>query len=136
MGTNRSATGVSQPGTGSLPCLSCHDGQQAVDAIINMPGSGRYDPSGAPSTVFPGSWPNASGSHDGLSSTGCLACHGPTPPPFANTAANFTVAAIGTDLRNDHPVGVNFPTATGAGTDWKTPSGGGGPGHGGNQVFR
>ena len=33
---------VSQPGVNSLTCLSCHDGQTAVDSVINMPGSGRY----------------------------------------------------------------------------------------------
>ena len=30
---------------------------------------------------------------------------------------------IGTDLTNDHPVGVTFPAATGSGTDWNTPGG-------------
>lgn len=112
---------VSQPGGASLPCLSCHDGQQAVDAIINMPGSGRYNPS--PDTSFLNSWPTASGSHDGLNGAGCLACHNPSGPGFAATATDFTVFAIGTDLRNDHPVGVNFPTVNGAGTDWKSPTG-------------
>ncbi|OGT04398.1 MAG: hypothetical protein A2143_07660 [Gallionellales bacterium RBG_16_57_15] len=28
------------PGGASLACLSCHDGQTAIDSIINMPGSG------------------------------------------------------------------------------------------------
>ena len=28
---------VSQPGAASLTCLSCHDGQTAVDSVINMP---------------------------------------------------------------------------------------------------
>ena len=35
---------ISQPGAASLTCLSCHDGQTAVDSIINMPGAGRYNP--------------------------------------------------------------------------------------------
>lgn len=112
---------VVQPGASSLLCLSCHDGQQAVDAIINMPGSGRYNAS--PDTAFLNSWTNASGSHDGLNDAGCLACHNPTAPAYANTASDFTVAAIGTDLRNDHPVGVSYPTTNGNGTDWKTPDG-------------
>lgn len=112
---------VSQPGGASLPCLSCHDGQQAIDAIINMPGSGRYNPS--PDNTFLNSWPAASGSHDALNGAGCLACHNPAGPGFAATASDFTVFAIGTDLRNDHPVGVNFPAVNGSGTDWKSPTG-------------
>jgi hypothetical protein len=43
--------------------------------------------------------------------------------PFAPTATDFTVFAIGTDLRDDHPVGVSYPASNGAGTDWKTPGG-------------
>lgn len=112
---------VEAPGAASLPCLSCHDGSQAVDAIINMPGSGRYNP--APDTAFLDTWPSASGSHDGLNGVGCLACHSPSAPGFAATATDFTIFAIGTDLRNDHPVGVNFPTTSGIGTDWNTPGG-------------
>jgi hypothetical protein len=33
------------------------------------------------------------------------------------------VAFIGTDLTNDHPVGITFPTTNGPGTDFKTPTG-------------
>lgn len=114
---------VSQPGGSSLACLSCHDGQQAVDAIINMPGSGKYDP--APGFAFLETWPSAPGAHLGLSAdnVGCLSCHAPGGFAFANSAGDFTVAAIGTDLRNDHPVGVNYPTVNGGSTDWKAPSG-------------
>ncbi len=30
---------------------------------------------------------------------------------------------LGTDLRNDHPVGITFPALNGPGTDWNTPAG-------------
>lgn len=33
-------------GSVSLACLSCHDGTQAMDVVINSPGSGNYDPNG------------------------------------------------------------------------------------------
>src|SRR5210317_742259 len=33
-------------GSVSLACLSCHDGTQAMDVVLNQPGSGGYDPSG------------------------------------------------------------------------------------------
>ena len=34
-------------GSVSLACLSCHDGAQAMDSMINAPGSGNYNASGA-----------------------------------------------------------------------------------------
>lgn len=118
----------SQPGAASLVCLSCHDGQQAMDAIMNMPGSGRYNPTpndGSPtSTTFLNAWNNSRGPdalvHAGLNpnfALGCLACHSSGAGVVGAGAADFTVALIGTDLRDDHPVGVRLPT----GTDWKTP---------------
>ena len=115
----------SQPGAASLVCLSCHDGQQAVDAIMNMPGSGRY--SSTPNNAFLQTWaPNPSGLgpfvHVGLKQAECLACHSSTAGVVGTGAADFTIAAIGTDLRDDHPVGVRFPTTNGTGTDWKTPN--------------
>ncbi len=117
----------SQPGAASLVCLSCHDGQQAVDAIMNMPGSGRYQAN--PDAGFLNSWNNSRGPdatiHIGLNPTpalGCLTCHSPSGGIPGTGATDFRVAAIGTDLRDDHPVGVNFPTTNGTGTDWKSPN--------------
>lgn len=117
---------VTQPGVNSLTCLSCHDGQTAVDAIINMPGSGRYNvgmETSDANTGFLSSWVNPSAipaqSH-GRIGTECAACH--SPAGGAAGATDFTAFIIGTDLRNDHPVGVRFPTTAGAGTDWKDPS--------------
>lgn len=118
---------ASQPGAASLVCLSCHDGQQAVDAIMNMPGSGRYSATPNNSTFLNNSWNNSSGPdatvHLGLKQGECLACHSSNAGFIGAGAADFTVAAIGTDLRDDHPVGVKYPTINGDGTDWKTPGG-------------
>jgi hypothetical protein len=117
---------VSQPGVNSLSCLSCHDGQTAMDSIINMPGPGpeRYKASQATSTdqAFLSTWPGAGPDavHQALNPAGCLACHGGVAIPGA---PDFRVAFIGTDLTNDHPVGITFPTANGPGTDFKTPTG-------------
>jgi hypothetical protein len=120
---------VSQPGVNSLSCLSCHDGQTAMDSIINMPGSAvaggpaRYRAEQAVSTnqAFLSGWaPGTTESHQGLSPAECLVCHGPAVIPGA---PDFRIAAIGTDLTNDHPVGITFPTTNGAGTDFKTPTG-------------
>ena len=139
LGTSTASQTYSQPGAGSLPCLSCHDGQVAIDSIINMPGSGRYDASQgtAQNSGFLDSWPGGPGEsfyggHGNLNNSAaamneygsCMSCHsvnGNQNDP--NYIPTFDVFYIGTDLRNDHPVGVTFPTTTGVGTDWRTPTG-------------
>ncbi|MCR4299338.1 MAG: cytochrome c3 family protein [Gallionella sp.] len=137
LGTSSLTQVVSQPGAASLSCLSCHDGQTAIDSIVNMPGSGLY--SAAQMTTqneaFLNSWTGSKanpGMHSGLNSVdpnlGCLVCHSPagaqgawTSTP-AYTYLDFTVFALGTDLTNDHPVGVTFPSTSGPGTDFNTPA--------------
>ena len=118
LGTTSLTQPVSRPGTNSITCLSCHDGTVAVDSIINMPGSGQYNPSPDRNTVqntaFLNSWqPGPGGSrssaHMRLANTSCLSCHSPGAGEVGAGATDFTVFAIGTDLRNDHPVGVLFP---------------------------
>ncbi|HLA35347.1 MAG TPA: cytochrome c3 family protein [Rhodocyclaceae bacterium] len=71
-------------GSISLACLSCHDGSQAMDNMINQPGSGGYAAGGA---VLPGGvWAGAN-----------------------QTAGQMTgVANLGKDLSNDHPVGIQY----------------------------
>ena len=77
-GTVSTATSV------SLGCLSCHDGTQAMDNMINAPGSGNYNAAGA---RLPGAtWTGAAA--DGLMPTG--------------------IAMLSTDLSNDHPVAIQF----------------------------
>lgn len=116
---------VSQPGANSLACLSCHDGQTAVDSIVNMPGSGGYSEAQktGQNNAFLDTWNNTRGQdatvHIGLKDGECLACHSSGAGFLGAGAADFTVAAIGTDLTNDHPVGVKLPS----GSDWNTPGG-------------
>jgi hypothetical protein len=134
---------VAQPGAASLPCLSCHDGSQAIDAIINMPGSGQYSPAAQPWTyampiaAVPPGGARKSSQHQGLgvsydnsgatiANGSCMSCHAPDGGSFGigfGVATSFAVFNIGTDLKNDHPVGVNFPVTNGPGTDWKAPTG-------------
>ena len=132
LNTSSLTQAVSQPGGSSLTCLSCHDGQTAVDSIINMPGSGRYDAAQATSQndTFLSLWDNARGPdaaiHIGLNpvaGAGCLACHAAGAGFVGAGATDFTVFAIGTDLKNDHPVGVTFPATGVATADFKKPDG-------------
>ncbi len=128
LGTASLTQPVSQPGLNSLLCLSCHDGQTAVDSIISMPGSGRYQVSQETSqdNAFLDTWNNTRGPdatvHGGLKMGECLVCH--SPGTFVGASApDFRIAMIGTDLRNDHPVGVAFPQVNGPGTNFNTPWG-------------
>ncbi|VAW84102.1 Cytochrome c family protein [hydrothermal vent metagenome] len=72
---------IGQVGSVSLACLSCHDGQIAMDSLLNAPGSGN------PSTAD-WTFSGATMSSDGLLTSG--------------------IALVGLDLRNDHPVGILY----------------------------
>lgn len=79
-------------GSVSLACLSCHDGTQAMDNIINAPGSGGFDTTGGGPTGRGYTWDTTTGRVD---ADGKLI--------GANNAA-----LLGTDLRNDHPIGIQY----------------------------
>lgn len=88
-------------GSVSIACMSCHDGTQAMNTVINAPGSGNYNATGAP---MAGAWTGANQTGGRIS---------------AGLITNLT-----TDLRNDHPIGIQYagggftattPTARAAG---------------------
>ncbi|WP_201494115.1 cytochrome c3 family protein [Rubrivivax sp. A210] len=79
---------VAPVGSISMACLSCHDGTQAMDNIINAPGSGGYDTTG--------------GGNDGLTYTWA----GSNVTAAGRIAGGITL--IGTDLSNDHPIGIQY----------------------------
>lgn len=81
---------VGKPGAVSLACLSCHDGAQAMDNIINAPGSGGYDPTGGGADGRGFTWV---GNHQ---INGKL------------INAGGSAAMLGTDLSNDHPIGLDY----------------------------
>jgi predicted CXXCH cytochrome family protein len=82
LGTS-SLDGATAPvGSVSIACLSCHDGAQAMNTAINAPGSGTA----GDATWSGGSWTGANQS--GGKITG--------------------VALLGVDLRNDHPIGIQY----------------------------
>ena len=75
-------------GSTSLACLSCHDGTQALDNLINAPGSGGFNADGGGANGAAYTW-----SGSGVNSSGRI----------TNGATN-----LGTDLRNDHPIGIAY----------------------------
>jgi predicted CXXCH cytochrome family protein len=75
--------GVAPVGSVSIACLSCHDGSQAMDTMINTPGSGTTAFNvGTPADPLDGFWTGAD-----------------RPQGIAN---------LGTDLVNDHPIGIQY----------------------------
>jgi mono/diheme cytochrome c family protein len=105
------------PGVNSLTCLSCHDGVTAIDSIINMPGSGGFMKSQETmqNDDFLDTWDNAQGpdatQHMGLKlgpGQSCLECHSSFAGLVGTGASDFIVFAVGTELFNDHPVGVPY----------------------------
>jgi hypothetical protein len=133
LGSSSITSDIQQPGINSLACLSCHDGTLGVDSVINMPGSGGYsvNQQTGQNNGFLDTWasefggnPNAHIGLDGVNeAAGCLACHSTNAPAaIGQFATDFRLFAIGTDLTNDHPVGISLPP-NGAGTDFNSPTG-------------
>ena len=81
-------SGEAPIGSVTLACLSCHDGTQAMDTVLNLPGSGGY---------------NAAGQQIDVSAIGVMTG---TPVPM-----------LGTDLSNDHPVSMQYGGGGATSTD-------------------
>jgi len=102
LGTTTLDGAVAPVGSVSLACLSCHDGTQALNVMINAPGSGNYNPAGF---ALSGTW------------TGPAAT---ATPVGSLNYATASIVNIGTDLRNDHPIGIQYG---GGGETVTTPTG-------------
>ncbi|MCB1888260.1 MAG: hypothetical protein KDH20_11695 [Rhodocyclaceae bacterium] len=68
-------------GSVSAACLSCHDGTQAMDSMVNEPGSGA-------DTIASFTWTGTRQTNGQLNGT--------------------TIANLGADLTNDHPIGIQY----------------------------
>jgi len=82
-------------GSVSLACLSCHDGAQAMDNVINAPGSGGYDPTGGGPTGLAYTW-----------NSGTIAGRVDADGRMTNSAT--TLSMLSTDLSNDHPISIQY----------------------------
>lgn len=66
-------------GSVSIACLSCHDGTQAMNAVINVPGSGTSDQSGELTSAM-----------------------------VDDSTGTIGIPNLGTDLSNDHPISMQY----------------------------
>ncbi len=89
-------TPVGAPGTLSLLCLSCHDGIGAFNVLLYYTGN-PINPFGSHGNRF-GDYNLADPNIGPLNIGGAYNCVGPT-------------CSGGDDLRDDHPIGVNYDTA-------------------------
>lgn len=117
-GVTIAGTTAADVGGVSLACLSCHDGSQAMDSMVNAPGPGGYDANGPRAST------GAAGTVMGGTPVGVFGGDG----KIGSGAAN-----LGTDLSNDHPIGILYGGAAcgSDGDDWKcyTAVGAGGAGY-------
>lgn len=82
-------------GSVSAACLSCHDGTQAMDAVINSPGSNTTG------TVGANLWSEAS-------VTGHMSDLAAADGHWYGGATRGDMIFLGTDLRNDHPISMQY----------------------------
>lgn len=87
LGTTSLDGAVAPVGSVSIACLSCHDGTQAMNVVINAPGSGLA----GDATFTGGTW------------TGPAATAG-----VIGSLGYASIVNIGKDLTNDHPVGIQY----------------------------
>ncbi len=101
-------------GAVSIACLSCHDGSQARDAVINGPGSGQNNNS---VLVGGGSGP---GSGTWVDGTNASTAYLSNLNASDNGRLDGDLIYLGTDLRNDHPISMQYG---GGGISFNSPTG-------------
>lgn len=90
---------VAQVGSVSMACLSCHDGTQAMDNIINAPGSGGYVANGGDGT---------NNGNDGRNYTWVPGSVATVDATGRMVNAGDRISMLGTNLANDHPIGIQY----------------------------
>ena len=107
-------------------CIYCHAPHAVNTSVSGTPLWNRNMFAGAFTTYSSTTVPAARVSAPGANSVTCLACHEGSlalgdlfaSPPAEDvttvpaTLASVATANIGADLRNDHPIGVQYPGAT------------------------
>lgn len=90
LGTSSLDGSTAPVGSVSIACLSCHDGTQAMNVMLNAPGSGGFNAAGA---AMAGNWTGPAGT---------------ATPAGSLNYATASVVNLGVDLRNDHPIGIQY----------------------------
>lgn len=85
LGTTTLDASIEPIGSVSVACLSCHDGTQAMDTLINEPGSGVQVPG-----FRNGAW------------------SGQARPAQGRIGRPAVITNLGKDLTNDHPIGIQY----------------------------
>jgi predicted CXXCH cytochrome family protein len=102
LGTSSLDGGIAAVGSVSIACLSCHDGSQAMDVMVNTPGSGTDQ-----ATITAGTWtPNANATVNAAGE-------------MITGTDGLLFPMLGKDLQNDHPIGIQY---AGGGIDSVTPA--------------
>ena len=98
LGTSTYDSAQAKVGSVTLACLTCHDGTQAIDNIINAPGSGMYDSTGG----------GTGGRTEGDGWTWAAGGSGAMTVDATGTLLSGVITNLGTDLTNDHPVSMQY----------------------------
>jgi len=115
LGTSTLDSASTSIGSVSLACLSCHDGTQAMNVVINSPGGGTTGDVNLDGSNYISTAP--SGGMMGMG--GCTATDG-SCGGFNEFNYMSQVSAemiyLGTDLRNDHPISIQYAGSVDGGT--------------------
>lgn len=100
LGTSTYDAAQAKIGSVTLACLTCHDGSQAIDNIINAPGSGGYDATGGGVNGLGWTWSAAGANPMSVDANGAFLA-GPD-------GGGTNIVNLGSDLTNDHPVSMQY----------------------------
>ncbi len=114
-GTMNSTAPSNLAGHMSLACLSCHDGTQAMDNVVNAPGQGGFNKSNYMAGLRIGESIDSAGVTSGSaqgwyagSNTITNAEYNAGDTADGKLLSGAGVDFIGTDLSNDHPIGMSY----------------------------
>ncbi|MFZ2542329.1 MAG: cytochrome c3 family protein [Gallionella sp.] len=120
LGTSSFDGADNQPGGVSLACLSCHDGTQAMNTVINTPGGGTTGDVNISEYLGPNDTLPVYNVANGVTASTCVEAGTPVCGGFYEFNMMSQVSGemiyLSTDLRNDHPISMQYAGAYDGGT--------------------